>query len=105
MRRTAIDELAAEMRELPTASDMETTVNSAIKVKSREAVQARSAVMQENIVQSMTVEFEGRIAERTDPATNTCRWKISIYIPIIQRFAGYSASMTAPIVWVVDGLS
>ncbi len=62
---TAIARLAAQMRELPTTGDMEATVNSAIEAKLPEAIQARSAVIRENIMQSMTVELDGRIAERT----------------------------------------
>ncbi len=62
---TATARLEAQMRELPTTGNMEATVKSAIESKCPEAIQARSAVIQENITQFMTVELDGRIAERT----------------------------------------
>ncbi len=62
---TAIAGLAAGVRELQITRDVEATVQSAMKAKLLEAIQARSAVIQENIMQSMTVELHGRIAERT----------------------------------------
>ncbi len=52
------------MRELPLTGDMDATVNSCIDGKLPEAIRARSAGTQENIMQSMTVELDGRIPER-----------------------------------------
>ncbi len=44
---------------------IEEKVNTAIDAKLPEAIQGRSTVIQGNILQSMTLEVDGRIAERT----------------------------------------
>ncbi len=62
---TAIAGLAAKMRELPTTRDVEAAMNSASEAKLPDAIQFRSAVIQENIMQSMTVQWDERIAEIT----------------------------------------
>ncbi len=62
---TAIARIAAQMRELPTAGDIEATVKSATEAKLPEAIQAWSAVIMENIMESMTFELNRRIAENT----------------------------------------
>ncbi len=59
----AIAQLSSQMRDLPTK--IEEKVNTAIDTKLPEAIQGCSTVIQENILQSMTVEVHGRIAERT----------------------------------------
>ncbi len=59
----AIAQLSSQMRDLPTT--IEEKVNTAIDAKLPEAIQGCSTVIQENILQSMTLEVDGRIAERT----------------------------------------
>ena len=59
----AIVQLSSQVREL--TATIEEKVNAAIDAKLPQAIQDRSVVIQENILQSMTVELNCRIAERT----------------------------------------
>ena len=55
--------LSAQMRELP--GTIEATVSSAIDANLPVAIQERSAAIQRNVMQSMTVELDGMVAART----------------------------------------
>lgn len=59
----ALAKLSSQMAELP--STIEVSVNAAIDAKLPEAIQARSAVIQEHIRQSLATEIDGKITERT----------------------------------------
>ncbi len=59
----AIAQLSTHMRYFPT--NFEEQVNTAIDAKHPEAIKGCTTVIQENILQSMALEVDGRIAERT----------------------------------------